>query len=129
MNLNKFSEMAHWLPRLSLAAIFLYHGFAKFPAAQGMADMMGMPLMVVYLLALMEVVGGLFVLWGGFGPDWATRISGAIFAFIMLGAIFMVHLANGWNSMNGGVEFQVLILTVALFFVIRGNAVNRSTEA
>jgi uncharacterized membrane protein YphA (DoxX/SURF4 family) len=133
MNLNKFSGIAHWLPRLALAGIFLYHGLLKFPMAQGMATMMGMPLMMIYMLAMMEVVGGLLILWGGFGADWATRISGAMFSFVMLGAIFMVHFANGWNSINmgggnegKGMEFQVLILAVSLMFAIRGNSLNHS---
>ena len=50
--LSKFSGIAHWLPRLSLAATFLYHGLGKFPMAQGMAEMMGAPVAMIYLLAL-----------------------------------------------------------------------------
>ena len=133
--LNKLSGMAHWLPRLSLAAIFLYHGSGKFPMAEGMASMMGMPVIMVYLLASMEVAGALLILWGGFGPDWATRIAGLIFSVVMLGAIFMVHLSHGWNSINmgggnegKGMEFQVLILAVSLLFAFKGKGVNEATE-
>lgn len=136
MNLNIFSGIAHWLPRLALAGVFLYHGLLKFPIAAGMAEMMGMPLMMVYLLATMEVVGGLLILWGGFGPDLITRIAGMIFSVVMLGAIFLVHFANGWNSINmgggnegRGMEFQVLILAVSLLFALRGNAINKPVTA
>lgn len=132
--LNKLSGMAHWLPRLSLAAIFLFHGLGKFPAAQGMANMMGMPVALVYLLALMEVAGGVLILWGGAGPDWATRIAGLIFSVVMLGAIFMVHLPHGWNSINmgggnegKGMEFQVLILAVSLMYAFKGKGINQET--
>jgi putative oxidoreductase len=134
--LNKLSGIAHWLPRIALAAIFLYHGFGKFPAAEGMAEMMGMPVFIVYLLGVAEVVGGLFILLGGIGQDWATRIAGLIFSVVMLGAIFMVHLQHGWNSINmgggnegKGMEFQVLILFVSLFFAFRGNHVNKPVES
>lgn len=134
--LNKLSGMAHWLPRVSLAATFLYHGLGKFPVAAGMADMMGMPVIMVYLLATMEAVGGLMILWGGFGPDWATRVAGLIFAVVMLGAIFMVHLKHGWNSINMGTgnmgmgfEFQTLILTTSLYFSFKGNGANQPTAA
>ena len=134
--LNKFSGFAHWLPRSSLAATFLYHGLGKFPAAAGMAEMMGMPVVMVYLLASMEVAGGVLILWGGVGPDWATRIAGLIFSVVMLGAIFMVHLPNGWNSINmgggnegKGAEFQVLILAVSLVFALKGKAVNKAADA
>lgn len=133
--LNKFSGFGHWLPRLSLAITFLYHGFPKFGMAQGMADMMGMPVIAVYMLAIMEVGGALLILWGGFGPDWATRISGLIFTGIMGGAIMMVHAQHGWNSINmgmgnmgKGMEFQVLIIAVSLLFAFKGNSLNEANS-
>jgi putative oxidoreductase len=86
--LDKLSGIAHWLPRVSLAAIFLYHGLGKFPIAQGMAEMMGMPIVLVYLLAVAEVVSSVLILWGGFGPDWTTRVSGLIFSVVMLGYLY-----------------------------------------
>jgi len=134
--LNKVSGFAHWLPRLSLAATFLFHGLPKFMMAQAMADMMGMPVVVIYLVALAEVGGALLMLWGGFGPDWATRIGGIFFSIVMLGAIFMVHAKNGWNSINMGpdmpgmgAEFQTLILTISLYFVFKGKGANSPTTA
>lgn len=132
--LNKFSGFGHWLPRLSLAAIFLYHGFPKFGMAQGMADMMGMPVIMIYMLAMMEVAGALLILWGGIGPDWATRVAGLIFTAVMIGAIGMVHFQQGWNSINmgmgnmgKGMEFQVLIVAISLFFAFKGNGANEAS--
>lgn len=128
--MEQLSKHSHWLVRLSLAAIFLYHGFVKFSMAGMMAEMMGMPVIMVYMLALMEVIGGILILWGGFGPEWATKVAGGIFAVVMLGAIMMVHWPNGWNFMTGygegtnnmgGMEFQTLIAAIALFFLTRGN--------
>ncbi len=132
--LNKFNGWGHWFLRLALAAIFLYHGLGKFPMAGGIAKMMGMPVIAVYLLALMEIGGSLLILWGGAGPDWATRVGGILFSIVMLGAIFMVHAKNGWNSISMdpnkaamGAEFQTLILAVSLFFVVKGNTTNGVT--
>ncbi len=129
--LNKFSGIAHWLPRVSLAATFLYHGVTKFAGAEMMAQMMGVPVVAGYLLVLMEVGGALLILWGGFGPDWATRVSGLLFSVVMLGALVMVHGKNGWNSINmdpdmpgQGMEFQLLILATALYFAFQGNSAN-----
>ena len=131
--MEQLKNNSHWLIRLSLAATFIYHGLAKFPMAAMMAEGMGMPVFMVYLLAIMEVAGGLLILYGGIGPDWATRIAGGVFAMVMLGAIFMVHWSNGWNFMAGygegtnnmgGMEFQVLIFAVSLFLVARGNTIN-----
>lgn len=132
--LNSFSGYGHWLPRVSLAATFLYHGLPKFMMAQGMADMMGMPVAMVYLLALMEVAGAVLILYGGIGPDWATRIAGLIFTGVMIGAISLVHAQHGWNSINmgpdmpgKGMEFQLLIIAVSLLFATKGNSVNEGT--
>ena len=130
--MEQLKNNSHWLIRLSLAATFIYHGLAKFPMAAMMAKGMGMPVFMVYMLAIIEVIGGLLIIYGGVGPDWATRIAGGIFAVVMLGAIFMVHWSNGWNFMAGygegtnnmgGMEFQVMTFAVSLFLLTRGNAI------
>lgn len=127
--LDKYSGYTHWLVRLSLAGIFLFHGITKFPMAQGMAEMMGMPVIMVYMLAMMETVGGVLILWGGFGPDWATRVAGAIFAVVMIGAVMMVHWPQ-WSFVAseskpmGGMEMQLFLLVSSLYLLTHGNRVN-----
>lgn len=133
--LNKLSGIAHWLPRLSLAAIFIYHGFPKIAAAGDMAVAMGMPTFMVLMLGIVEIGGALLLLWGGFGPDWATRAAGILFTIVMIGAIAMVHAQYGWNSINmgnnggRGMEFQVLIIATSLLYVLRGNALNKTVSS
>ncbi|MEX1011949.1 MAG: DoxX family protein [Balneolaceae bacterium] len=133
--LNKLSGIAHWLPRLSLAAIFIYHGFPKVAMAGDVAAMMGMPVFMVLMLGAVEIGGAILLLWGGFGPEWATRIAGIMFTAVMIGAIAMVHAQFGWSSINmgdnggRGMEFQVLIIAVSLLYAFKGNALNRKVEA
>lgn len=128
--LNKLSGIAHWLPRLSLAATFIYHAFPKLAMAGDVAAMMGMPTAMIIMLGLIEIGGALLMLWGGFGPEWATRVAGLIFTAVMIGAIAMVHAQYGWNSLNlgdsegKGMEFQVLIIAVSLLYAIKGNSLN-----
>lgn len=128
--LKKLSGIAHWLPRLSLAAIFIYHGFPKVAMAGDVAAMMGMPVFMVLMLGVIEVGGGLLLLWGGFGPEWATQTAGLLFTMVMIGAIAMVHAQHGWSSINmgdnggRGMEFQVLIIAVSLLYAFKGNALN-----
>lgn len=75
--LNQFSGVVHWLPRLTLAATFLYHGLGKFPMAEGMAQIMGWPVILVYLLALAEIGGALGRRsWTGLGD--ANRRTGLL---------------------------------------------------
>lgn len=131
---NKLSGIAHWLPRLSLAAIFIYHGFPKIAMTGDVAAMMGMPFIMVLMLGFVEVGGALLLLWGGVGPDWATRAAGLLFTGVMIGAIVMVHAQYGWNSINmgdnggRGMEFQVLIIAVSLLYTFKGNALNKKVE-
>lgn len=133
--LSKLSGIAHWLPRLSLASIFIYHGFPKVAMTGDVAAMMGMPFFMVLLLGIVEIGASLLMLWGGFGPEWATRVAGLLFTAVMIGAIVMVHAQYGWNSINmgdnggRGMEFQVLIIAVSLLYVFKGNTVNHKVRA
>ncbi|MDX1639855.1 MAG: DoxX family protein [Balneolaceae bacterium] len=132
--LNRLSGIAHWLPRFSLASIFIYHGLPKIALTADVAGMMGMPFILVLMIGLVEVGGSLLIIWGGFGPDWATRVSGLLFTAVMIGAIVLVHAQYGWNSINmgnnggRGMEFQVLIIAVSLLYVFKGNTLGQKVE-
>ncbi len=121
-----FASQAHWLLRIALASVFLYHGLDKFPQLDMMAQGMGMPVFMIAMVAVMETLGGLGILVGGFTKDWVTRLSALALVPVMLGAIVMVHWGR-WaftateSHPMGGMEFQVVLLLLALFFLIRGN--------
>ncbi len=124
--LDGFAPYAHWLLRVPFAATFLFHGLGKFPNLAGTAEMMGMPVALLALVALVETLGGLLVLLGGFGKDILTRLGGLVVVPVMLGAIAMVHWPR-WSFTPsethpiGGMEFQVLLIALGLFFAIVGN--------
>lgn len=120
--LNKLAPNAHWLLRLSLAATFLYHGITKFPIAAFSAAM-GMPVPMAWAVALAEIVAGVCLIAGGVANEKLTRLGGLIVVVIMIGAIFMVHLSKGFNVMNGGMEFQLLMLATGVYFATKGNNV------
>lgn len=120
--LDSLAPYVHWGLRLSIAATFIYHGWGKFPP-DGFVGAMGLPLVVGWLVAIAEVAAGVLLIAGAFGKEILTRIGGLLVIVIMLGAIFMVHLPNGWDTQNGGMEFQVLMLVTGLYFLARGNKV------
>ncbi|MDR8392933.1 hypothetical protein NC796_17385 [Aliifodinibius sp. S!AR15-10] len=64
----------------------IYHGFPKIAMTGDVTAMMGMPFIMVLTLGIVEVGGALLMLWGGFGPDWATRLSGLLFTAVMIHA-------------------------------------------
>ncbi len=120
--LSNLAPHAHWLLRIGLASVFMYHGVGKFGDLAGAAEMMQMPVFMIAILASVEVGGSLFILAGAVAKEWMTRLAGLGFAGIMIGAIIMVHAQHGWNSIgNMGMEFQVSLMLTSVYFVIVGN--------
>ena len=106
---------AHWLLRIALASVFLYHGVLKLMNLEGFAQMLPISYTEVVLVALAETVGGLLVLLGGLNSgrlfDLATRIGAALNIPVIIGAISIVHWGR-WNFVPsdthpmGGFEFR-----------------------
>jgi len=118
--LKSLAPHVHWGLRLSLAATFLYHGWAKFPI-YAFSAAMGMPVPMALAVALAELAAGVFLIAGAFGKEILTRLGGLIVIVIMVGAIAMVHAKNGFDAMNGGFEFQLLMLVSGLYLAAKGN--------
>ena len=116
--LKSLSPHVHWGLRLSLAATFLYHGATKLPVEE---PMMGMPAAMVWMLALAELAAGVMLIAGAFGKEILTRVGALIVIVVMIGAIVLVHAKNGFNVMDGGMEFQILMLVTGLYLAAKGN--------
>lgn len=127
---RRFEPHAHWLLRAGLASVFLFHGFGKVPNVAGFAEMMGLPFAVAALVTFAEVAGGIGILVGGFKSELITRLAAIAMIPVLLGAIVMVH-GPRWSFVPaegfpmGGMEFQVVLLLGALYFLIMGNASDR----
>ncbi len=125
--LDSLKPHAHWLLRISLAGVFIFHGMGKVMNLGGFSEMLGLSLSVVALVTFAELAGGVGIIVGAFTKDLITRLAGLALVPVMLGAIFMVHWGR-WNFMPGegfpagGMEFQVVLLCSALYFVVMGNA-------
>ncbi len=131
--LDSLKPHAHWLLRIGFAGVFLFHGIGKVMAFGGFSQMMGLPTPVAALVTLAEVAAGVGIIVGAFTNDLITRLAGLAVAPVLLGAIFMVHWGR-WNFTPaegfpmGGMEFQVVLLLMALFFLVMGNAgLNRTS--
>ena len=129
--LDTITPHAHWLLRIVIASVFVYHGALKLMNLEGFAQMLPISYTETVLVALAEFVGGLLVLLGGFGKsqlaDLATRIGAAFQIPVLLGAISLVHWGR-WNFVPaenypmGGMEFQVTLVLVALYLIVTGNS-------
>lgn len=121
---------AHWLLRLSLVSVFLYHGILKLMDLEGFAGMLPISYTEVVLVALAEVGGALLLLVGGFRDDalsdTLTRIGAALNIPVMIGAIALVHWGR-WNFLPsdthpmGGIQFQTVLVLIMVYIVITGN--------
>lgn len=121
---------AHWLIRIALASVLVFHGALKLTNLEGFAAMLPISYSQVVLVALAETGGGLLVLIGGLRNDGifdiATRVGAALNIPVLIGAISIVHWGR-WNFVPsethpmGGFEFQAVLLLIALFLVATGN--------
>ena len=128
--INRLTPHAHWLLRIALASVFLYHGLLKLMNPQAFADMLPIGYALVILVGLAEAGGSLLLLAGGFRnnavSDLVTRLGAALNIPVMIGAISMVHWGR-WNFLPsethpiGGIEFQVVLTLVMAYLVITGN--------
>ncbi len=116
--------------RLFLGVVFLAHGAQKmlgcfggygFHATMGAFTHMGMPAPVAFLIICTEFFGGLGLIVG-----LLTRIASLGVGGLMIGAIFMVHLQNGFfmnwmgTQKGEGIEYHLLVLAMAAALLLRG---------
>ncbi len=100
---------------------FLYHGggilFGAFggPGPVQFAAFLHAPVAVGYLVGLAQVAGGLAILTGIL-----IRVGSACVIVVMLGAIFLVHLAHGFDINKGGLEYALTQLLIALALLLTG---------
>ena len=135
--MNFLTNNAHWLLRIALASVLVFHGALKFMNLEGFAAMLPISYLQVVLVALAETGGGLLVLIGGLRNDalfdLATRVGAALNIPVLIGAISIIHWGR-WNFLPsethpmGGFEFQAVLLLVILFVVITGNRGLASTR-
>ena len=122
------AQHAQWFLRLPFAAVFLVHGIGKL-MNPGAAEMMQMPLILFLTVGMAETLAGVGAIVGGIAGapkrDLVTRLSGLAAAPVMLGAIAMVHWPQ-WSFVAtearpmGGMQFQVTMLSLALYFIVTG---------
>jgi putative oxidoreductase len=108
--------------RLVLGVVYFAHGAQKMlgwfggyglHGTMGFFTHMGMPAPVAFLVICTEFFGGLGLIVG-----LLTRIAALGIGVEMIGAIFMVHMANGffmnWTGTQKGEGFEYHLLAIAM---------------
>jgi putative oxidoreductase len=116
--------------RLVLGVVFFAHGAQKllgwfggfgFHATIGFFAQMGMPAALALFVIVTEFFSGLGLIVG-----FLARIAALGDCALMIGAIFTVHLRNGFfmnwigNQKGEGYEFHLLALAIAATLLLRG---------
>ena len=113
---NVLHDITHWGLRASIGAIFIVHSLKKFdPSWQEWLASIGMPPEMQLPIALAEFIGGILLIVGVL-----TRVTGSIFAVILLGAIFHIRWENGFFVSKGGWEWDLVMLAVVLAIIVAG---------
>ena len=113
---TKWHDLTHWGLRAVLGATFLVHSLKKFdPSWQGWLIDIGLPPELQLPIALAEFIGGILLIVGVL-----TRISGIIFSIILLGAIFHIRGIEEFFISQGGFEWDLMMLAVALTIIVAG---------
>lgn len=116
--------------RLVLGVVFLAHGCQKmlgwfggygYTGTMGFFTHMGVPAGLAFMIIITEFFSGLGLIVG-----LLTRIPAFGIACLMVGAIFTVHLQNGFfmnwygNQKGEGYEYHLLAIAIAATLLLRG---------
>ena len=104
---NVLHDITHWGISASIGAIFIIHSLKKFdPSWQEWLMSIGLPPEMQLPIALAELIGGILLIIGVL-----TRVTGSVFAIILLGAIFHIRWENGFFVSKGGWEWDLAMLS------------------
>src|ERR1700687_5952035 len=124
------NDVALTILRVVLGVVFFAHGAQRmlgwfggdgFHGTMGALTRTGMPAPVALLIICAQFFGGL-----GLVAGLLTRIASLGVAGLMIGAIFMVHLQNGFfmnwmgTQKGEGIEYHLLALAMAAALLLRG---------
>lgn len=120
---NKMAGAGIALLRISLGLMFLAHSVVLKLMTYGMAGTaayftgLGLPAWTAYAVVGAEVAGGLLLVAGV-----ATRATALALSPILLGALFMAHLKNGWvfTAAGGGWEYPAYLFVLCIAQALLG---------
>ena len=128
--LNTQNDLSLTFARLLLGVVFFAHGAQKllgwfggfgFSGTVGAFTKMGMPVALVFFVIFVEFFGGLSMLFG-----LLSRLAGLGITALMIGAIFTIHIHNGFfmnwygRQKGEGFEFHLLAIALAVLILVRG---------
>lgn len=117
------SDLGTTILRVFLGLTFLIHGYMKFQGGisntVGFFESLGLPGFAAYIVATIELVGGIAMLLG-FG----TRVVAVLFVLILAVAIVKVKLAAGFlgNGQMAGYELDLALMVISIYLALKGKS-------
>ncbi|MNI02201.1 putative oxidoreductase CatD [compost metagenome] len=105
--------------RVLLGILFVAHGISKFQMGLGnVADWfgsLGVPGFVAYVVALLELIGGILLIIGLF-----TRYVSILFVIMLIGAIITTKFSAGLlgNNQAPGYELDLTFMMMAIYLSV-----------
>ncbi|MGE7879019.1 DoxX family protein [Peribacillus muralis] len=121
--MNK-NDAAQIFLRVILGLTFFIHGVSKFQGGigntAGFFNSLGIPGFMAYIVAGIELIGGLAVILG-----LGTKIVSVLFAIILLGAIVTAKLPAGFlgNGQTAGYELDLALLAMSVYLACASRTV------
>lgn len=120
-------DAALLVARIALGGTMAAHGAQKIfgiwggPGMEGFTAMLGglgfaVPAIWAWAASLAEFAGGLFIVLGIL-----PRVSASLIAATMFVAAVFVHGKNGFFAMNGGFEYPLFVMLIAVSLAIAGS--------
>ncbi|HAC14656.1 MAG TPA: hypothetical protein DCE78_01745 [Bacteroidetes bacterium] len=119
MNFDKYKDYAYLLLRIGVGLIFIMSGYGKLTGIEGVVGFFGsigipMPSIMAWVVAIVELVGGIMVLVG-----FRIQIPALLLAIVMLVAIITVKL--GAENVFQSMRLELMLLLASLVFATHGS--------
>lgn len=116
--LLQYNNLGLFLLRLAVATVFIYHSLPKLKNSKGMAQMIGAPATVVFILGGVELLSSLGLIFGYY-----VQLSALLLGIVMVGAIAMKMMkwSVPFSAMDKmGWEFDLILLAANLVILLGG---------
>jgi len=118
VNIKKNHDLGMLLLRLAVGVIFIAHGWDKFAdMGQTIAffGQLGMPPVAAYLVAAVELLGGIALVIGLY-----TDLAALLLSIVMVVALVYVKMITLKVGLKGGYELDLVLLASLLALVFTG---------
>lgn len=116
--LTQYNNVGLLILRLAVAIIFIYHALPKLKNAKSMAQMMGKPTGMIFMLGAIEFLSSVALVLGIY-----TQLAALLLGIVMIGAIGMKMMK--WSvpfaAMDKtGWEFDLILLAANIAILLSG---------